>query len=271
MHLSASSARVIDTYAKPLPRPVSLSRGMSTSATTPCLLKRSRMSRSEVLLSKFFTKIGGPSAPKGTATGISPAFASLLPERRASAFPEPEGASAEFAAALAVLSFEAFFSDSFWLFLLRDRRPNSFFRSASRASSGSPLSLVSSAGSEVRPAPKRPSRLGNAGKAAAASMLPAPSSESFPDPARSDGGNSIRSVLVQEPPVLLVVRTPSAFSCFSTSSSASCREGPGVCEKRSSISAMILEAFSLVSLSIKKEVAGDIRCLARNASSSGSP
>mmetsp|Transcript_66772 Transcript_66772/g.159725 ORF Transcript_66772/g.159725 Transcript_66772/m.159725 type:complete len:291 (+) Transcript_66772:416-1288(+) len=80
---AASSADDSVTYENPCVAPVSGSLGMSTSKTAPCLLKSSRSSLSDVVLSKFLTKTLEPGGGGVLATADAPS----APPREPSAPP----------------------------------------------------------------------------------------------------------------------------------------------------------------------------------------
>mmetsp|Transcript_63756 Transcript_63756/g.140390 ORF Transcript_63756/g.140390 Transcript_63756/m.140390 type:complete len:467 (-) Transcript_63756:81-1481(-) len=264
---SASSARAKSTKAKPLPRPLASSRGISTEETAPCLPKRSRNSLSPVPLSKFFTKTRAPSllAPSAARSAASPTSS-------------PAGGGVRTTAA----------------------GSGRLIRSETRGAKRSPPSPLSSSPSSAptlgkearRPGPRRPSRLGSPGKALASSLSPTckpatgagglctPSPRSCvasPRSSRAVGGGgarkgeAVRSVLVQEPPpAFVVVRIPRSLSRVKAASSASRSPASEKFARCSSTPAMTCAAFSFVSFNIRKEVEGEIRCFARKASNTKS-
>mmetsp|Transcript_42143 Transcript_42143/g.80614 ORF Transcript_42143/g.80614 Transcript_42143/m.80614 type:complete len:451 (+) Transcript_42143:1213-2565(+) len=290
MHLSASSARASVTKAKPFPSPVSLSRGISTSATVPCLPKRSRSSLSPVPLSRFFTKTQAPPAtPRPTVLSeIALAISAAVFAGRDSAPTTAkggEGLEGDSALATGASPVNSASSSSASLPTLGSdevrlvpKRPSKLGRPASvlLIPPKPPLALLSGVGAASPAAPRRLSGTGLLPSSPKLSIPPAiPFSEAASRVGPRDGtGDAVRSVLVQEPPPAVAVRTPRHLSLDNAASSASLSDGgrPLISERCSASLTLAItsRAWSRRKRNMRNDVAGVILCFARNDSNSGS-
>mmetsp|Transcript_45289 Transcript_45289/g.145162 ORF Transcript_45289/g.145162 Transcript_45289/m.145162 type:complete len:449 (-) Transcript_45289:194-1540(-) len=255
------------TKAWPLPKPVSGSLGMCTFSTEPCLPKSSRSSLSPLSLSKFLTKT------------LAPTTSSWAP---------PSLAAAAAVAGLAAGRLRpAGFDDDFGLAECAGPpgggggggvgSPGGAGGTSSSPGSGDtglPSRSPPKSPSPSKP-PRRPSREGRPCREPIARPLPktSPPPLSRPGP-REGSGDPCRSMLVQEPPPAVDERTPRALSLVKVNCSVS-RSDLGspkaaACWSLSCTCATTPAACSFESLSIKKDVDGDIRWFAMKASNTGS-